>query len=47
MNACLPLEIWRIKKITWDKRFKNSRRNFKSPKRLNSSPEAPRKKRIQ
>jgi hypothetical protein len=41
---CLPLKIRGIKKAIWNKRFKNSRRNFKSPKRLNSSPEAPRKK---
>jgi hypothetical protein len=34
---CLPLKIRGIKKATWDKRFK-------SPKRLNSSPEAPREK---
>jgi hypothetical protein len=45
VHGCLPLKIRGIKKATWDKRFKNSSRNFKSPKRLNSSPEAPRKKR--
>jgi hypothetical protein len=44
---CLPLKIRGIEKATWDKRLKNSRRNFKSPKRLNSSPEAPSKRRIQ
>jgi hypothetical protein len=41
---CLPLKIRGIKKATWDKIFKNSRRNFKRPKRLNSSPKTPRKK---
>jgi hypothetical protein len=41
---CLPSKIREIKKITWDKRFKNSRRNFKNPKRLNPSPKAPKKK---
>jgi hypothetical protein len=36
------------KKATWDnkKSFKNSRRNLKSLKSLNSSPEALRKRRI-
>jgi hypothetical protein len=43
-NPVFTPEIRGIKKATWDKKFKNSRRNFKSPKRLNSSPEAPRKK---
>jgi hypothetical protein len=44
VEHCLPLKIRGIEKATWDKKLKNSRRNFKSPKRLNSSPEAPRKK---
>jgi hypothetical protein len=44
-DDCLPLKIRRIKKITWNKRFKNSRRNFKNLKMLNSSSEALRKKR--
>jgi hypothetical protein len=38
------LKIRGIKKQLGTKKFKNSRRNFKSPKRLNSSPEAPREK---
>jgi hypothetical protein len=38
------ISIWGIKKTTWNKRFKNSRRNFKSPKRIYSSPETPKKK---
>jgi hypothetical protein len=37
-------KIQGIKKKTWDKIFKNTRRNFKSPKRLNSNPKIPRKK---
>jgi hypothetical protein len=44
MSDCLPLKIRGIKKAIWDKKFKNSRRNFKSPKRLNLSPEAPKKR---
>jgi hypothetical protein len=42
--VCLSLKIWEIKKAIWNKRFKNSRKNFKIPKRLNSSPETSRKK---
>jgi hypothetical protein len=34
-NNCLPLKIRGIKKITWDKIFKNLRRKFKNSKRLN------------
>jgi hypothetical protein len=44
LACCLPLKIRGIKKATWDNIFKNSRRNFKNLKRLNSSPKAPRKK---
>jgi hypothetical protein len=35
---CLPLKIWEIKKAP------RKKKNLKSPKRLNSSPEAPKKK---
>jgi hypothetical protein len=43
-TLCLPLKIRGIKKATWDKIFKNLRRNFKNPKMFNSSPETQRKK---